>query len=110
MVRALRVGESHHPNATTDAEIGGDRSVRTDGDAGFLGVDLDRPTLALDGIAVAGDEVALRVGLERTVAGVAVAGRSADHEERLAAHGHMQRIAGLLDRPLGEVEGRALVR
>ena len=54
-------------------------------------------------IAGCGDELALRVDLERAVAGVALAARRLHREEALAVDGDVERVLGVLERALRQM-------
>ncbi len=65
---------------------------------GLLGPERDRPGLAEDRVAVARDELPLRVDLEGAVAGVALAGGRLHGEEAVALDRGVERVARHLDR------------
>ena len=61
-------------------------------------------------VALAGDELAVAVDLQRAVAGVALAARRLHDQEAVAVDRDVERIAGLLHRALAQIEpGRAVL-
>ena len=103
----LRVVEAHEAKAPALPLVGGDGAVRRDLEAAFLRREGDRAVVAEDGVAVAGDELPLRVDLEGAVAGVALAGGRLHGEERVALDRHVERVARVLDSAGADVERRA---
>ena len=70
----------------------------------------DRSRFTQHLIALAGDELTVVVDLHRAVAGVTFAARCLHEQEPVAVDGHVQRIAGLLERTLAHVvPGRAVL-
>jgi hypothetical protein len=109
LLQALRVCEGDEPQP---AAAGVDRAlpllhpdgaVRVDDDVAVGRTEGNRPVLADHLVARAGDELALRVDLERAVAGVALAARRLHHKEGVAFDRDVERVAGLLDAALGHV-------